>query len=77
MSNMEHFGERVRRIRSERGLTQQHLADAVGVSGQSLVGMWERGKALPSLSRLRDLASALGVTADELISNADLTIQPR
>lgn len=56
------FSERLKRYRKERNLTQQQLADALGVSNKS-VSRWESGGGYPDLP----LAKALGVTADDLL----------
>ena len=60
------FSERLKRYRKERNLTQQQLADTLGVSNKS-VSRWESGGGYPDLPLLVPLARALGVTADDLL----------
>ena len=60
------FSERLKRYRKERNLTQQQLADALGVSNKS-VSRWESGGGYPDLPLLVPLAKALGVTVDDLL----------
>ena len=57
-------GDRLRRLRRARGLTQEDLAEATGVS-RSAVAQWETGRA-GHLSRLRQIAEALDVPVREL-----------
>ena len=58
---------RVKELRSERGWTQQQLADAVGVSRQSINSI-ERQRYEPSLSLALMFARVFGRTADEIFS---------
>ncbi len=60
----ETVGERLRRLRIERGLSQRELAQ-VGVS-HSYLSRLEQGRRAPSVKALRLLAKPLGVTADYL-----------
>jgi transcriptional regulator with XRE-family HTH domain len=53
-------------LRKKRGLSQQALADMVGVE-QPTIQRWEKGKRLPDLDSLQDLAKALGVTPGSLL----------
>jgi len=57
----------LRRLRERNGLTQQALADKAKMS-QSFFNRIETGKADPSLSTLRRLAKALGVTVSQLVA---------
>lgn len=57
-----HIGKRLRRRRRLLGMTQQELADAVGVRCQQ-IQKYECGSNRMSASRLHDLASALKVKA--------------
>ena len=58
-------GTRLRLARRARGLSQQQLADVAGVSRQA-VSLWESGESDPSLRAAFALASALGMTIEEL-----------
>lgn len=59
MKSSQSFGELLRQARVMKGLTQQDLADAIGVSRVS-VSHWERGMSAPDTLRLVDLARMLG-----------------
>ena len=61
------LGERIRWYRSRRGLSQEALAEQVGVSRQA-VSKWETDAAAPELEKLVALARAFGVTTDQLLS---------
>lgn len=52
-------------LRKNAGLSQQKLADLLGVS-QSNVAMWETTPQIPRPDTLRQLAALLGCTIDEL-----------
>jgi transcriptional regulator with XRE-family HTH domain len=56
------FGETVRRLRADRGLTQPQLADEAGLS-EEWVRRIERGSASPSFETIEALAKALGAVA--------------
>jgi transcriptional regulator with XRE-family HTH domain len=62
--------DRLARLRKETALTQEELAEMVGL-GQARVDRYERGAAEPSLSALKRLALALGVTIDEFVFEDD------
>ena len=64
MTELE-FGARLKQLRQEKRLTQQELADQLGVSNKS-VSRWESG-GYPDISLLAPLAKALGVSVDELL----------
>lgn len=59
------LAERIYSLRKQRGLSQEQLAEALGVSRQT-VSKWERGAAAPELERLRAMAEFFGVSLDEL-----------
>jgi transcriptional regulator with XRE-family HTH domain len=59
------FGKRLRQVRRERDLTQEQLAEAVGVSAEA-VSNFERGVHAPSFETLEKLSEALRVTVHEL-----------
>ena len=56
---------RVKELRIERGWTQQQLADAVGVSRQSINSI-ERERYVPSLELALSFGRAFDVTMDEI-----------
>lgn len=61
------FAERLKRYRRERGMTQQELADALGVSNKT-ISRWESGGGYPDVALLVPLARALNVTVDDLLN---------
>lgn len=63
------LGTIIQKKRAERGLSQEQLAEQVGVSRQA-VSKWEVGDAIPDTDKLVPLARALGITVDELLGNA-------
>ena len=64
--NFGEIGRRVRKLREERHLTQEALAEAAGVS-VPYVSHIERGIKKPSLGTLLRLSAALDVTVDALL----------
>ena len=62
----ETFGERLARIRRERGFTQVELADKVGII-QVMISHYERDKLRIHGEMLARLALALGVSTDEIL----------
>lgn len=63
---MDKLAENIRQLRKQRKLTQEHLAEAMGVSFVS-VSKWENSKATPSLEMVMDLADFFGVSTDTLL----------
>ena len=57
----------IRRLREERGLTQNNLAKAIGVTDKA-VSKWETGRGLPDIALVEPLASALAVSVAELLT---------
>ncbi|MDE7259293.1 MAG: helix-turn-helix domain-containing protein, partial [Lachnospiraceae bacterium] len=64
---MVEFGEKVKQIREERGMTQQTLAEKLYVTRQA-VSRWERGARYPELLTAKKIARVLNVSLDELLS---------
>lgn len=65
MENLN-FAENVTKLRRARGITQETLADFIGVTKAS-VSKWETGQSLPDVPTLLLLAAYYGVTLDELL----------
>jgi len=63
----KHFGERVRELRNQKGLSQESLALACDLD-RSYIGGVERGERNISLINIYKIAEALGVKAKELFN---------
>ena len=61
------LGEVLKAHRMRCQMTQEFVAEALGVSRQA-VSKWETGRGLPSVDLLEPLAEALGLTVSELLS---------
>lgn len=59
-------GRNVKRIRQEKGLTQERLAELSGFSQQYISGL-EQGRRNPTIVTIYELASVLGVSHIELV----------
>jgi transcriptional regulator with XRE-family HTH domain len=66
-------GRNVRRIRLEKGLTQERFAEVSGFTQQYLSGL-ERGRRNPTVVSLFELAQALGVSHVALVEPDDEAI---
>ncbi len=60
-------GGLIRALRTQKGLTQKELAEAIGV-GDKAVSKWERGLGCPDVSLLPELSRVLGVGLEALLS---------
>ena len=60
------IGKRIALLRREKNLTQEELAQHIGVSPQA-VSKWENDQTCPDISALPKLARLLGVSVDELL----------
>ena len=60
------FSERLKELRSEKGISQAKLAADIHIS-RSAVAKWENGLGLPNDESLKLLADYFGITTDELI----------
>lgn len=59
------IGNKIKELRKSRGVTQEQLAGAIGISFQA-VSKWENGIALPDITLVPTLANYFGVSMDEL-----------
>lgn len=64
------LGENIAALRRAAGLTQELLADRLGVTSQA-VSKWERQLSCPDVSLLPAMADVFGVSIDELFVSAD------
>ena len=63
------IGEKIAKLRKEKGLTQSQLAEMINVSNKT-ISRWETGEGYPEISLLVPLAKALGVSTDYLLKDA-------
>lgn len=63
----ETIGNRIAKHRKVKSMTQEELANALGVSSQA-VSKWENDASCPDISLLPQLCRILGITADELLT---------
>ena len=67
------LGKKIKQLRFKASLTQEQLAESVGVSAQA-VSKWENSVAMPDIALLPQLAEIFGVSIDDLF---DLTVEQR
>lgn len=60
-------GATIKKLREAKGITQQQLADEIGVTAKA-VSKWETAKGLPDITLIGPLSMALGVSVMELMS---------
>lgn len=65
------IGEFIAKERKRKGLTQQQLADILGISNKA-VSKWECGNGLPEISLLLPLCTELEISVNELLSGTRL-----
>ncbi|EPM68799.1 putative phage repressor [Pseudomonas syringae pv. theae ICMP 3923] len=73
---MNTLGQHIRKLRKEKGLSQQALAHACGWESQSRIGNYEKGTRQPSLQDIRKIADSLGVSFVDLVAFTDDNAQP-
>ncbi|WP_206458789.1 helix-turn-helix transcriptional regulator [Anaerovorax sp. IOR16] len=61
----QQFAEKISKLRKNKGMTQQELAEKLGVTNKA-VSRWETGEGYPEVTLLAPLADSLGVTVDYL-----------
>ena len=75
------FHENLLQLRKLKKMTQEDIAERVGVSRQA-VAKWESGETIPDLEKARQLAGVLGVSLDDLTNyepkeNMGLSVPPK
>ena len=66
------FAETLRRLRNEKGLTQQQFADLLYVDRTTIV-KWENGTRMPDAFLLARISKSLGVEMDRLIQKSEIS----
>lgn len=69
--NQEKIGKFIAKKRKEKNLTQQELAEKLGVTDRS-ISNWENGKCMPDLSLFNPLCTELGITINEFLAGEEL-----
>jgi len=64
------FGQRLRKLREAKGLTQEELAKVINVSNKT-ISVYEKGGADPSTETLLKLAQYFNVSVDYLLGHTD------
>ena len=62
---MSEFGKRLRRARQNKGMLQEDLAQAMGLT-QASISQFEKGQRTPTPANIRKLAQILGVKEEDL-----------
>ena len=66
------FGEKIYKLRKQRGFSQNQLGELLGLSGKT-VSKWENGGAKPQLDTMKRLSKIFGVSVDELLCMDETT----
>ena len=64
----EKMGKYIAKLRKQKNMTQKELADKINVTDKA-VSKWERGKGIPDIVNLEELANVFGITIVELINS--------
>ena len=70
--NQTAIGSYISRKRREKNLTQEQLAEKLGVSNKT-ISKWENGKCMPDYSIIEQVCRELSVTLPELMNGEDAT----
>lgn len=68
------IGEKLKKLRHSRDLTQEEVATHLGISYQA-ISKWERGDGYPDITMLPTLANYFRVSVDELIGMDEQLLQ--
>jgi len=66
------LANRLQKLRTKRGLSQEELAGKIGVSRQA-VSKWERGESLPDTDNLLTLAKVYNLKIDDMLYSENLS----
>lgn len=67
-----HLGEKIQQLRKAGGLSQEQLAEKLGVSRQS-VSKWESGQSLPEIDKIIQISSLFSVSTDSLLKEESVS----
>ena len=64
--NQEIIGKFIAKCRKEKNMTQQELADKLGVTDRA-VSHWENGRRLPDISLLREMSKDFNISLEDIL----------
>lgn len=70
------FSEKLQKLRTQRNLTQEQLANQLFVSCTA-ISKWETGRGTPNLDSLQAIAKLFGVSLDELLSTEEVVVMAK
>lgn len=65
------FGENLKNVRKQRGITQEELAEILGVSKQA-ISKWESDNAYPETEKLPAISNTLNISIDYLLNDISI-----
>lgn len=68
---MEQLGDRIRKLRESRNMTQTELSEILGMKTYTTVSKWEKNENFPKCKDLKKLAEIFNVTSDYLLGLSD------
>jgi transcriptional regulator with XRE-family HTH domain len=68
-NSIQRFGEKLRTLRTQQGMTLKELAVALGHAAHGYISELESGKKLPTVEFVLSVAQLFGVTTDELLKD--------
>ena len=69
------LGEKIRKLRKGRKISQEELAEKLGVSRQS-VSLWENGQTQPTIENIIAIAEVFGVATDDILKDKPEAVFP-
>lgn len=73
---MMEFSEKLQKLRTQRNLTQEQLANQLFVS-RTAISKWETGRGTPNLDSLQAIAKLFGASLDELLSTEEVVVMAK
>lgn len=68
------FAEKLKSIRKKAGMSQEKLAEKIGVSRQAIT-KWETDAGIPDIDNMMALSSLFNISLDELLSNEKTAVK--
>ena len=65
------FGEIIKKLRTDKGLTQDELAEKIYVT-RTAISKWESGRGFPNIESLKAISKYFSVSLDELLSGEEI-----